>query len=1222
MKSDIKSRIDSPLIVGIGAAANEIGVLEVLFSMLPIDSGMSFILLPHMLSDSLSRLKEIIAKSTQMSVIEARDGIEVDKNTVYIIPPNTVMALEKGNTLISKTDDLTQAPCRPIDTFFSSLAEELGENAIGVLLLDTKNDGLLGVTKIKEKNGITFAPGEPNKSTTDAILETMAATTAGYVDYVMPVEAIPAKLLEYQQYLKKVQSKTDGDGAPAETEEYLPEIFFLLRSRLGHDFSHYKEKTMIRRIQRRMQILQIESVSPFIEALKKDQKELELLFQDLLIGVTEFFRDPEAFYGLEMNVIPKIFEKNGPDNDIRVWVAGCSTGEEAYSIAILLAEAVQKLSKVPNIIIFATDINEQALLFARNGRYMKSQLAGVSSERLNRWFVKEGEHYCVSSQIRDMCIFSVHSLIKDPPFSKLDLISCRNLLIYLDAALQERLIPIFHYALQSERFLFLGSSEGIGRGMNFFTSIDEKCRLFQRVDEVASRLPSFPLLAASFHKSKIGGIMSGLKESGFERGARRVMERYSPAHIIIDRQHQVLSFSGKTGKYLDPSPGAASLDLFQLLQKSLCLTLRNLTQQAFSTQQRVTKENILFEVYGKTELVTLIVEPIIEAAGNSSHYVVIFQEIDNFQANQTPVTLEESCSDIAQLQSELHATRARLQAALDQADEANEDLKAYNDELQSLNEELHSANEELETSKEEMQAINEELQTVNTELTEKNNSLIQLNRDLQNFFQSTHIATLFLDKELCIRKFTPAITEIFHLREGDIGRPITEIVSRLNYDELKSDVIKTLQKLEIIEREITLSNSDMTFMLKIQPYKTEDHLIEGVVMTFVDISERKRAEIALKESEEQFRLMVQGIKDYAIYLTDRKGKIIQWNEGAERLFGYKAEEILNQTLAMFFLSEDVKNNMPDQELKIAALEDRYEGEGWRIRKGGERFWANVIVSALRNDQNELLGFTKVIRDMTKEREATQALINAKNEAEVANQKKDEFLSLMSHELRTPLNSIIGFSRMLETSRAGALTEKQAKYTHNIHSSGQHLLRIINDLLDLSKVEAGKMKIHYERVELAHLLEEINSMMGDFAKEKNVQMSFEVAPDLKAIEVDPDRFKQILINLISNAIKFNREEGTVFLRLFKMFEEEGQQDWLVGEVRDTGIGIPSEKLPELFKKFQQLDTSAARQHEGTGLGLVLSKELIELHSGEITVESKIGVGTTFTFRLPLFPTHRE
>ncbi len=952
-------RFSSPLIVGIGASAGGLEAFKAFFAEMPPDSGMAFVLIQHLAPDHLSMLTELLGQVTSMPVVEAENQMEVVPDHVYVIPPNATLTLQDGLLIVSKPAPPREYR-RPIDTFLFSLAEEQGENAVCIILSGTGSDGALGLTAVKEHGGITFAQAELGHSAKSGMPSSAAAT--GQVDHVMPVEEMPARLMEYKRHLRKVQPKKDESGTRRDTVEFLPEIFALLRTGLGHDFSHYKEKTLLRRVQRRMQVLQVDQVSDFIEVLKKEPKELMLLFQDFLISVTEFFRDAESFQALEEKVIPRILESKGADSHVRVWVVACATGEEAYSLAILLTEAIQKLPASPKLVIFATDIDSQAVSFARNGKYLKSHMKGVSPERIKRWFNQEGDYYTISPQIREMCIFSVHSVLKDPPFSKLDLLSCRNLLIYLDTALQERLIPIFHYALRPSGFLFLGSSEGVGRRSDLFTAMDEKHRLFERQNDVQSNLPFYPLfpVGAAIASKRDPADKSGRRENSFERGARRVMERYAPAHVVIDRQHQILSFSGQTGKYLDPSPGAASLNFFHLIQKALRPTARILLQEAFSTHQRVFKENIPFEANGISDIVTLIVEPIISTTGEAIHYVVIFQQADDTsrETAEGGVELEDTRTEGKQLENELRATKARLQAVLDEMDEANEDLKASNEELQSMNEELHSSNEELETSKEEMQSINEELQTVNVELSNKNHMLVQVNSDLQNFLENTQIATLFLDENLCVRNFTASVTELFHLRESDKGRPVVEIASRLNYDDLEADAQKTMKDLTVLEREVYRPETDATFVMHIRPYRTVTKVVTGVVITFMDVTDRKRHELALS----QIAAIVESSQD-AILGHSLDGEITSWNGGAEQIFGYPATEAIGQSLLMLF-SES-------QNQEISALLDKVRhGERVKpfqtqcIRRNSQPVHVSLTISPVLDGDSTIVAASSVARDMT------------------------------------------------------------------------------------------------------------------------------------------------------------------------------------------------------------------------------------------------------------------
>jgi len=1016
-------KADAPhLIVGIGASAGGLEAFRIFFENMPADSGMAFVLVQHLAPDHKSILAEILAKSTPMDVIEAVDGAEVLPNHVFVIPPDATLTIANGRLVIVKPAPPREHR-RPIDTFMFSLAQDQTENAVCIILSGTGSDGTLGLTSIKEHGGLTIAQAEFDHHAKSGMPS--SATATGFVDHVMEVNDIPAKLVEYHRHLAQAKAHKNADGIRGDAAEHLVEISALLQKGVGHDFTEYKEKTLVRRIQRRMQVLHLNSVTAYLDELRANPQELELLFRDLLIGVTQFFRDPSAFDALQNMIIPQLIAGKGAGDQLRVWVPGCATGEEAYSIAILLREAVVRLPAAPKIMVFATDIDERALNLARSGRYPRAQLDSIALERLERWFVREGDHYCVSTEIRELCVFSPHSVVRDPPFSRLDLISCRNLLIYLDAALQDRLIPIFHYALRPGGFLFLGPSESISRQENYFTEIDKKHRLFERRNDTPAVLPSLPLSPAPSSRGGAAAPSSSTlarpaPETGVERGARRVMERYAPAHLLIDKNHQVLSFSGQTGKYLDPPPGAASFNLFNLIQKALRPAARSLLQRVESTGLRAVQEDVPIEVAGKSDAINLIVEPILPASGKAAHYIVIFQDLET---SKTPVeALDKDGQDGGQ-ELELRAIKARLQAALDEAEQANEDLKSVNEEYQSLNEELQSSNEELETSKEEMQSINEELQTVNNELNEKNTRLHRLNSDLQNLLESTEIAILFLDDDLSVRTFTPACTKLFHLRNADLGRPVTEIASRLSYQDIENDVRESLAKLSAVEREVH-SDTEATFLMRVRPYRTLNRIVDGVVITFVDISEQKRH----AETLGRLAAIVASSED-AIIGHSLEGTITSWNRGAETIFGYPANETIGKSLSMFVPQGEFDSTLDVLE-RVKRGEAVQNLEISRTAKDGKRTEMSLTVSPVRDSEGRIIAASTVARDVSERASAEQQRTMLM--AELDHRVKNTLATVHSIAAQTASNasSIAEFSEAFEA-RLLALSQ-----THNLLTEGQ------------------------------------------------------------------------------------------------------------------------------------------------------------------------------------------
>ncbi len=833
-----------PLIVGIGASAGGLSAFKSFLANMTSDPGMAFVLVQHLDPHHKSLLVELLGAHSPLPVVTATDGDVVEINCVYVIPPDATLTIDDG-VLRLQSPAPERSQRRPIDSFFVSLAEQLGDRAVGIVLSGVGSDGSAGIKSIKEHGGLTFAQAEFDHHALSGMPDSAAAT--GMVDYVLPVEAMPGKLRDHLSHLDKIGLQTGGQSVIVDLKARLPEITALLHAGVKHDFSGYKQTTLLRRLQRRMQVLQLATADDYIEKLQADPGESVALFQEMLIGVTDFFRDPEAFESLKILAILPMLEAKQPDEPVRVWVAGCSTGEEVYSLAILFKEALSELGKTkhPAIQIFASDIDASALSFARSGRYRESA-AKLSPERLERWFTKEGADYCVNSDIRELCLFSTHSLVKDPPFSRLDLVSCRNLLIYLENELQGHAIRTFHFALNPGGTLFLGPSEGIGRYGALFNIIDKKNRILRRNDSGRNLLAPFRSPEVRAQNSVQTPLQSGVAIGADDRinaGVRRVMEQYAPAYFVIDKNCEIVRFSGgEVRHYLEPTSGVASLDLFRLLLKALRPATRAAIQRALATHDQIVVEGLQVSIDGKTRYVTMIVEPLTETTTNpNGFYVVAFRDSSPGAAAgiQDGIANAIASTDEA-LQKELLATRGQLKASNDELESAVENMRSAAEEFQVMNEELQSANEELETSKEELQSINEELQTVNSELASKNDQMVRLNSDLKNLLDSTRIAAVFLDDALHIRHFTPALTGIFPLRDSDRGRPITEIVNLVNYEDLRRDVAAVTSTQSIIERDVTLTDQSATFLMRIRPYRTVMNAIDGVVLTFFDITQRSR----------------------------------------------------------------------------------------------------------------------------------------------------------------------------------------------------------------------------------------------------------------------------------------------------------------------------------------------------------------------------------------------
>lgn len=825
-------------VVAIGASAGGVKVLEAFFAHVPQDCDFCFVVVLHMAAQHHSALAEILDRAGPLAAQVVEHGETVTPGTIRVIPPGQAVTLQ-GDRLLLKELPVggERRPPAVIDRLFTSVAEERGRNAACIVLSGAGSDGTLGLRAIKENGGLTLAQEAPEHA---GMMH--SAVDTGLVDIVAPAQKLPQKLNDYFARLRE-----SPDSLQAEIRTHLRDICKLLQDHTGHDFANYKQSTVLRRIQRRMQVLDTWTGAGFIAHLQENPREIELLFQDLLIGVTSFFRDPAAFDALERKVIaPLVAGRKSEDDGVRVWVPGCSSGEEAYSIAMLLAETLPATGIGPKIQIFATDIDERALSAARIGRFPGSITEQMSPQRLKRFFVQEDGSYRAVSTLREMILFSGHNVLRDPPFSKLDLISCRNLLIYLDADLQDRLIPLFNYALRDKGVLFLGSAEGVTRQPTLFSTLDKTHRIFQRQTAVA-RLPAFPLSATPAMQVPASRPRRQVLQSLTQT---ELANRFSPSAVLVSKTAEVLHVSGRTGKYLEIPGGAPDSNLHALARPDLRFDLRAVLEDAQATGRTAMRHGVAVNLDGGQQLVDLIVQPVRHPESDEPLYLVVFRDVDAIRpAEDDGHVQKHGDSDSAlvrQLKTELHATRIRLQAATEELGSSSEELKVANEEMASINEELQSSNEELETSKEELSSINEELQTVNTELNDRVAQLGRASSDIRNLLEGTRIATIFLDDNLRVKTFTPAAGELFYLVESDEGRPLAHVHPRFSADTLIDDPRSVLEGKAIVERTITTAENGAVYAMRILPYQTEDKAVAGVVITFVDISRINRAEARVR----------------------------------------------------------------------------------------------------------------------------------------------------------------------------------------------------------------------------------------------------------------------------------------------------------------------------------------------------------------------------------------
>ncbi|WP_102960838.1 CheR family methyltransferase [Mangrovicella endophytica] len=855
---------DAPLgVVGIGVcAASFPSLVELFSSTLPEGDAAYLIAVRQKDGLDVGAVVEALGRDSRLPVKLAANGDRLEADHIYVGAPDDMITIEDGHIR-------TRPAAGPVghrgafDSLLISLAEHAHERTVVVLLSGLGSEGAAGIVATKKYGGLSIA------EQTDVDLGLQGGSDPGAVaDLHLPVERIADEIKRYIRNLRPVLQEQEQEEDSGELEVGVTQIATILRNVTSHDFHGYKRGTFVRRIRRRMQVMQIDGgIDAYIGRLRADREEVQHLFQDLLIGVTQFFRDPAEFEVLERE-LPRLFENKGPDDHFRVWVLGCATGEEAYSIAILLREHMATLDHPPEVQIFATDLDARALSLARAGRYSDTIANHIRPDRLERWFLREGDTYCVSKELREMCIFSPHNIVKDAPFSRIDILSCRNLLIYLNAELQNRVIPIFHFSLRPEAVLFLGSSENVSRHQKLFAPIDRKSRVFRRLDTAIRIIPDFPLTP----RSRIGELQitppsSALYASrlpaSVSRQAETIAERYAPAYVIVDAHGDILHFSGRTGRYLEPSAGAATLSLPNLVHRDLRLDVRSALQRAVAEGRRVDIPRLTVRQDDHAFGVNVFVEPL--SSNDVSSLVVVFQDLGPVAEGGSPddgrLTTDEH---VQRLEAELRVTRDRLQATIEELESTNEELKSSNEEYQSINEELQSANEEMETSKEELQSVNEELQTVNGELAHRVSELGRTNSDLKNLLESTQIATVFLDNDLRVRNFTPAATDVFHLLETDVGRPLDHVVSRVVYPELQDDVRRVLKTLVPVERQVADIANGRNFAARVLPYRSVENYISGAVVTFTDLSDLYRAEEALRDSEERARAFLTASGD-AIY---------------------------------------------------------------------------------------------------------------------------------------------------------------------------------------------------------------------------------------------------------------------------------------------------------------------------------------------------------------------
>jgi two-component system CheB/CheR fusion protein len=948
----INNEISFP-IVGIGASAGGLEALEQFFGNMPKDCSMAFVVIQHLDPNHAGIMPELLQRITTMKVSQASDNLKVKPNCVYVIPPNKSLSILNGALLLF--DPIESRGLRlPVDIFFRSLADDQQGKSIGIILSGMGSDGSMGLKAIKEKNGIVLVQS-PDSAKFDGMPR--SAIDAVIADIVAPAQELPSKLIEFLKFIPAAKSTIEFDD---KSKSNIDKIIILLREQMGHDFSLYKKNTLFRRIERRKGVHQIDKLNSYVRFCQENPKEVEILFKELMIGVTNFFRDAALWEKLKEKVFPEMINRLPDGAILRAWVAACSTGEEAYSLAITFLEALEKTRNHKNISlqIFATDLDQDAVDKARKGIYPQNIVNDVSPERLNHFFKAEPDGFRIVASVREMVVFAPQDLIKDPPFTKLDILTCRNMLIYLETELQKKLITLFNYSLNHNGVLILGSAETIGNSDNSFKEIDSKLKIYTRANPTrVSELTDFP---SSFIHRKVSRAELPAVSKNIENiqglADQVLLQRFAPASVLVNENGDIIYMTGPIGKYLEPVAGKANYNIYVMAREGLRNELPGALRKAIQNIDKVSIPNIKIGSTGGTFVAEMTLQRMDTQNSIRGMIMLVFTELADSFENEVALKNRKrsSTGKVKELEDQLQRSQEELQGIREEMQTSQEELKSMNEELQSTNEELQSTNEELTTSKEEMQSLNEELQTVNAELQSKVSDFSRANDDMKNMLNSTEVATLFLDKELNIRKFTDQVTKIFKLRSTDIGRPFTDLSSDLLYLEIDTDAKQVLKTLSTLENEITTVDGRW-FKVRIMPFRTLDDHIDGLVMTFTNITLAKNLEFEVKKandiiaiSETRYRNLFESAKDGILILDAETGKIVDVNPFLMEMLGYSKEQFVEKSIWQIgFLKDIVANKEKFLELQQSELV-RYENlplETADGRKINVEFVSNVYLVA-------------------------------------------------------------------------------------------------------------------------------------------------------------------------------------------------------------------------------------------------------------------------------------
>jgi two-component system CheB/CheR fusion protein len=1201
---DVASEAPGFALVGIGASAGGIEAFRSLFEALPDDTGMAYVVVQHLSPDHPSILAQTLRRFTSMPVVEIDDGMRLLPNRVYVMPSNAEVLLGPAGTLRLVPRPASPGGRLPIDALFRSMAGELGGRAIGVVLSGTGEDGTAGLKEIKAEGGLTFA-----QTSASAHFAGMpeSASAAGVVDRVLPPEQIAAELARLSREPYVVDRYPGSDEAPRDPDAIV-RILSIVGRESGVDFSAYKPSTVGRRIERRMALQRIGAVSAYADFVTSDPIEARALAQDLLIHVTAFFRDPEVFEALKRIVFPALLEKK-QEGPIRIWVPGCSTGEEVYSVAMTLLEHLHDASREgAEFQIFGSDLTPRAIEQARAGLYAESTLRDLGEARLQRFFHHAGEERRIAKSIRDRCVFVVHDLARDPPFAKLDLISCRNVLIYFGDELHQRLVPMFHYCLNRGGFLLLGRSENLTGFGELFEAADLQHRIFSRLGD-GRHIPFTRALpgrgAISVASSSAHHPLSRPAAEAQRQADHLLLARFAPPGVVVNERFEVVHFRGRTGDFLEQPPGYPQTNLLKMARGGLRSRLQRAISEAKERGVAVRVEAVHVARGDQNLTFAIEVFPLLTDRDASDRYFLVIFHEPGATAPRGHELPEGDPADVTRrLNEDLAATKQYLEAMVEQHQISDDDFATVNEELVAANEELQSTNEELESAKEELQSANEELTTLNDELRSRNSALDRLAADLSNIQGAVEVPLVIVDSGRKIRRFTPDSRSLFTLVPSDEGRPIDEIKLNVEIPGLDRRIAEVIQHGRPHEWEVRAADGRW-FRMQIRPYTGADRKLDGAILSFVDIDVLKHTLQDAQDARDYARAIIETVQ-VPLVVVDDGCRVMSWNPALERMLGNGALHAGDDLFAIpgrAWNGEALRRAMED------VLAGRPSQVPFEMRQGAEPEARTFAVTARRvawpgGKAAALLAFEDLTEQRRLEEERTRRAV-----AEASNRTKDLFLATLSHELRTPLSTILMQAQAL---RRVARTDPKVEHASAAIERAVTLQKgLIDDLLDVSRIVSGKLRLDQHIVDLGAIVEGAIEEARPSAVMKDVALDMALAPGLTAVYADPARMQQVVSNLLTNAIKFTPRGGTVSVALQRSAAEAQVT------VRDTGMGIRPEFLPLLFGRFSQADSSATREHGGLGLGLAIVKHLMDLHRGSVRAESAgEGHGATFVVTIPL------